>query len=141
MAIEIICLYVLWLIAVSCISYLAWRWKYANDLQLTEADLAGQRVARREQERRYDELYDAFLRLNKYNTDLQKTIQKYKNSYEECGEEVYNLFLDGKSRKELAQLYPSVAYTTICNWIRRKQKEYAHVEDLTPSSSKQAELF
>lgn len=58
------------------------------------ADLKGQKAARREQVRKYDELYDQFLRLTQYNSEMAKEVQSYKNTYEEAGDEVYALFLE-----------------------------------------------
>lgn len=57
------------------------------------ADLKGQRAARKEQVRKYDELYDQFLRLTQYNSEMAKEVQSYKNTYEEAADEVYALFL------------------------------------------------
>lgn len=69
-----------------------------DDLQAEIAalngDLKGQKAARREQVRKYDELYDQFLRLTQYNSEMAREVQSYKNTYEEAGDEVYALFLE-----------------------------------------------
>lgn len=58
------------------------------------ADLKGQKAARKEQVRKYDDLYDQFLRLTQYNSEMAKEVQSYKNTYEEAADEVYALFLE-----------------------------------------------
>lgn len=125
------------IILVAVISYFAGRKNADTDIQLLHAELEWQRLARKEQTRKYDELYDAFLRVNKYNANLKKEMQKYKNTYEECGDEVYQLFLSWKTRKEICKLYPSVAYSTICRWIRQRKEEILS----DPTNAKPAKLF
>lgn len=123
MDLAIISFIVLGAIAIAVVSYIAGAKSSSVDAQLLKAELEGQKLARKEQTRKYDELYDAFLRLNKYNTELKKQNVSLMNTYEEAGDEVYRQFLSGISRKELARIYPNVAYSTICNWIRRKREE------------------
>lgn len=84
MDIAIISFIVLGVIAVAVVSYIAGTRSSGVDIQLLKAELEGQKLARREQTRKYDELYDAFLRVNKYNTDLKKQNLSLKNSYEEA---------------------------------------------------------
>ena len=129
MAIETASLYVLWLIAVACVSYLAWRWKWATDLQLAEADLKGQRMARKEQQRKYDELYDAFLRVNKLNKDLNKKIQTLPPTYEDSANDMFTMLNMWFSRKGIAHKY-GVPYPTVCSWLRKKEKELLAVKSL-----------
>lgn len=123
MAIETVSLYVLWLIAVGVVSYLAWRWKWATDLQLTEAELRGQKMARKEQQRKYDELYDAFLRVNKLNKDLNKKIQMIPPTYEDCADDMFTMLHMWFSRHGIAEKY-GISYSTVCYWLRKKQKEH-----------------
>jgi len=103
------------------------------------ADLRGQRAARREQVRKYDELYDKFFRLSQTNSMMAREVQIHKNTYEEAADEAYALFLNGTSRKDLCKLFPKVAYSTICYWIRKKRKEAT--EWIDPMNSKQQTLI
>lgn len=146
MAIEII-----WLLPVAVVFFAAgwfiWFRKLSDkvdimgaEIALLNSELRGQKLARKEQTRRYDELYDAFLRVNQYNTELQKQNFSLKNTYEECADEIYAQFLAWKSRQELCQLYPKVAYSTLCNWIRRKRKE-ALSSEVNPNDSVQWKLL
>lgn len=123
MDITILSFVLLGAIAVAVVSYFAGVRSASDDVALLRAELEGQKLARKEQTRKYDELYDAFLRLNKYNTELKKQNISLMNTYEEAGDEIYRQFLNGVSRKELAHIYPNIAYSTICNWIRRKREE------------------
>lgn len=131
---------VLGAIAIAVVSYIAGYNKCNVDLQLLKAELEWQKLARKEQTRKYDELYDAFLRVNKYNVELKKKNISLMNTYEEAGDEVYRQFLKGVSRKELARIYPNVAYTTICNWIRRKREE-VFAQSVNPNDSVQWKLL
>lgn len=139
MDIAIVSFIVLGAIAIAVISYIVWRRTSWYDVQILRAELEWQKLARREQERKYDELYDSFLRVNQYNTELTKEVQKYKNTFGECADEVYAMFLAWYSRKELCKLYPSVAYSTLCNWIRRKKKEAE--SSVNPTTAKSKKLF
>ena len=103
------------------------------------ADLKAQKAARKEQTRRYDELYDQFFRLTQTNSEMAREVQLYKNTYAEAADEVYSLFLQGTSRQELCKMYPNVAYSTLCGWIRRKRKEA--LEPVDPATSKQGTLI
>lgn len=103
------------------------------------ADLKSQKAARKEQTRRYDELYDQFFRLTQTNSEMAKEVQLYKNTYAEAADDVYSLFLQGTSRQELCKLYPNVAYSTLCGWIRRKRREA--LEPVDPATSKQETLI
>ena len=109
------------------------------EIAALNADLKGQKAARREQVRKYDELYDQFFRLTQTNSEMAREVQLYKNTYEEAADEVYSLFLQGTSRQELCKLYPNVAYSTLCGWIRRKRKEA--LEPVDPATSKQGSLI
>lgn len=122
MAIETVSMFILWLVAVGVVSYMAWRWKWADDLHMANADLQGQRLARKEQQRKYDELYDAFLRVNKMNTDLNKKLQAIPPTYEDCADDMVTMLGMWFSRQGIAQKY-KVSYSTVCYWIRKKQKE------------------
>ena len=122
MAIETVSLYVLWLIAVAIVSYLAWRWKSSVDCQLLEADLNGQRLARKEQERKYDELYSAFLRVNKLNTELNKKIASLPPTYEDCADQMVAMLNTWFTRHEIADRF-GVNYTTACYRMRKKMEE------------------
>ena len=53
------------------------------------ADLKAQKAARKEQTRKYDELYDQFFRLTQTNSEMAREVQLYKNTYEEAADEVY----------------------------------------------------
>ena len=140
MDLAIISFIVLGAIAIAVVSYIAGAKSSSVDAQLLKAELEGQKLARKEQTRKYDELYDAFLRLNKYNTELKKQNVSLMNTYEEAGDEVYRQFLSGISRKELARIYPNVAYSTICNWIRRKREEVFE-QTVNPTDSVQWKLL
>lgn len=48
-------------------------------------------MARREQQRKYDELYDAFLRVNKLNKDLNKKIMTLPPTYEDCADDMFTM--------------------------------------------------
>lgn len=122
MAIEVISFYVLGLILVSAVSFIAGGWKYKTDIKLLEADLNGQKKARAEQCRRYDELYDAFLRVNKMNTDLSKQLNHVGSTYETCADGMVDMLNKGISRKDIA-VYYKVPYPTACLWMRRKLLE------------------
>ena len=122
MAIETVSFYVLWLVAVAVVSYLAWRWKSSVDCQLLGADLNGQRMARRELQRRYDELYDAFLRVNKLNTELNKKIASIPPTYEDCADQMVAMLNTWLTRHEIADRF-GVNYSTTCLWIRKKLDE------------------
>ena len=129
MAIETISILSLGFIAVAVASYLAGRWKWSAERQLLDADirclradLAGQDLARKSQEKKYDQLYDSFLRLNQYNTELQKRLQAKSNTYEDLGDRIYLDLLAGVSRHDLAKKY-NVNYSTLCFWIRKKKDE------------------
>lgn len=122
MAIETVSMFILWLVAVGVVSYMAWRWKWADDLHMVNADLQGQKLARKEQQRKYDELYDAFLRVNKMNTELNKKLQALPPTYEDCADDMVTMLSMWFSRQGIAQKY-KVSYSTACYWIRKKQKE------------------
>ena len=125
--------------AITCIFFKRTIDELESEIVSLTADLKGQKAARREQVRKYDELYDQFLRLTQYNSEMAKEVQSYKNTYEEAADEVYALFLEWKSRYEILKLYPRVAYSTLCGWIRRKRKEA--LEPVDPATSKQQSLI
>ena len=126
MGIETVSLYVLWLIAVGVVSYLAGNWKWSSERQLLEADLNGQKLARKEQQRQYDELYTAFLRMNKLNSGLQKKLSSLPPTYEDCADEMLAMLNTWFTRHEIADRF-GVCYSTVCYWLRKKQKEYTNV--------------
>lgn len=103
------------------------------------SDLRWQKAARKEQTRKYDDLYDQFFRLTQYNSEMAKEVQSYKNTYKEAADEVYSLYLQWKSRQELCQLYPRVAYSTICGWIIKKRKEA--LDQVDPANTTQWKLI
>ena len=105
---ETVSLYVLWLIAVGVISYVAGNWKYRDELATTKACMLGERHARYEWVRRYNDLYDLYL--------------KIPHTYENCAEEMLFMFNWWASRKEIAEKF-NVPYPTTCEWIRKKIKE------------------
>ena len=122
MSIEVISFYILWLIAIAVISYIAWRRRWAVDIQLMEADLFGQKLARKEQERKYDELYDALLRTNKLNAELHKKLASAPRTYENSADLMIKMLNSGTSRDEISKKL-GVNYSTVCYWIRKKQTE------------------
>ena len=125
--------------AITCLFFKRTIDELESEIVSLTADLKGQKAARREQVRKYDELYDQFLRLTQYNSEMAKEVQSYKNTYEEAADEVYALFLEWKTRQEILKLYPRVAYSTLCGWIRRKRKEA--LEPVDPATSKQQSLI
>lgn len=125
--------------AITCIVFKRGIDDLQAEIAALNGDLKGQKAARREQVRKYDELYDQFLRLTQYNSEMAKEVQSYKNTYEEAADEVYALFLEWKTRQEILKLYPRVAYSTLCGWIRRKRKEA--LEPVDPATSKQQSLI
>lgn len=125
--------------AITCIFFKRTIDELESEIAALNGDLKGQKAARREQVRKYDELYDQFLRLTQYNSEMAREVQSYKNTYEEAADEVYALFLEWKTRQEILKLYPRVAYSTLCGWIRRKRKEA--LEPVDPANSKQQSLI
>ena len=123
MSIEIVSLLLLWVILIAVISYLAWFWKWSTDCKLLEAELSGHKMAREAQQKKYDNLYDAFLRVNQYNTALNKKLQESSKSYETVADGMYSMFLNWKSRKEISDYY-NIPYSTTCFYIRTKKHEY-----------------
>lgn len=122
MSIEFISFYILGLIAIGVISYLAGRSKWRGDVDLLEADLLAQKLARREQQRKYDQLYDTLLRVNKLNTELNKKVQSITPKYGEVAVDMVTMLNMGFSRRAIAKKY-GVPYATVCFWIRKKAKE------------------
>ena len=67
----------------------------------------------------YNDLYDAFLRVNKHNTELQKKLDAKSRTYEDMSEIVYNLFKMWSTRRELSVQF-DIPYSTMCRWISNK---------------------
>lgn len=122
MSIEFISFYLLGLIAVGVISYLAGRSKWRGDVDFLEAELLAQKLARREQQRKYDQLYDTLLRVNKLNTELNKKVQSITPKYDDVAVDMVTMLNMGFSRRAIAKKY-GVPYVTVCFWIRKKVKE------------------
>lgn len=126
---ETTSLLILLLIAVGVLCYIAWAKRSDSlletaraDLKCADAEINWLRLSQKSQQKKYDDLYDAFLRVNQYNTNLNKRVTELSRSYESVGDEIYSKLLSWKTRKELASEY-WVPYTTLCSWIRKKQKE------------------
>ena len=99
--------------------------KYKEDrTTLLEAELEWQKLARKAQERKYDELYDSMLRVNGYNKRLRQELDWHKTFIERCGEDVYQLYVKWLSRKDIAAHYPEVGYNQICYVIREMVKKH-----------------
>ena len=141
MDIAVISIIVLCVIAVAIISFFAGLDKWRTDVTLLEADLTCQKSARKELARRYDELYDTLLRVNKSNTELQKKLNDCYNNYDNAADVVYDMYMKWYSRKELCQIYPNVAYSTLCAWIRKKKKEVLLSDSVNPNESHQGKLL
>lgn len=89
------------------------------DMNCLKAELRWQHLSRRAQEKKYDDLYDAFLRVNQYNTELQKKLDAKSRTYEDMSEIVYNLFKMWSTRRELSVQF-DIPYSTMCRWISNK---------------------
>jgi DNA invertase Pin-like site-specific DNA recombinase len=56
------------------------------------------------------------------NTDLTKKLQAVPPTYEDCADDMVTMLNMWFSRQGIAQKY-KVSYSTVCYWIRKKQKE------------------
>lgn len=83
------------------------------------AELEWQKLARKAQEKKYDELYSAMMRVNQENLRLSSPKMLTKTFNKELGDEVYRLYIQGCSRKELAKKY-GISYSYLCNIIRQR---------------------
>jgi len=85
------------------------------------AEVESQKLARKAQEKKYDELYSAMMRVNQENAKLKSPANLTKSFWKEKGDEVYRMFLQGCSRKECAKRF-GISYSHTCKIIRSKQK-------------------
>lgn len=114
-------------------------------LATTNAELEWQKLARKLQTQKYDELYTRLLAVNAQNAKLTKKLQELTNPElnpkveqevnevvkaqllshsfsKEMWDAVYNLFLRGATRREIADKY-GVSYSTICKIIMHKDRK------------------
>ena len=118
--------FIVWFIAWWILFYFVWWWTNSSKMSIMEADmnclkaeLNWQHLSRKAQEKMYDDLYDAFLRVNKHNTELQKKLDAKSRTYEDMSEIVYNLFKMWSTRRELSVQF-DIPYSTMCRWISNK---------------------
>lgn len=122
MAIEIVSIYILWLVAVAVVSYIAGRWKWSDKAVLLDAKLTSLEYSYEKKCRDYDELHDALLRVNKLNKDLNAKLQEAWNTYENCADDMWTMLKMWFSRHGIADKY-GISYSTVCYWLRKKEKE------------------
>lgn len=107
----------------------------------TNAELEWQKLARKLQTQKYDELYTRLLAVNAQNAKLTKEMhpavnpkvqvamdetvkaQLLSHSFsKEMWNAVYNLFLRGATRMQIAKRY-GVSYANVCKIIREKDRK------------------
>ena len=107
----------------------------------TNAELEWQKLARKIQQKKYDELYTRLLAVNAQNAKLTKELnpdinpkvqvamdetvkaQLLSHSFsKEMWSAVYNLFLRGATRMQIAKRY-GVSYANVCKIIREKDRK------------------
>lgn len=87
--------------------------------QAVTAELEWQKLARKEQQKRYDDLYSAMMRVNQENVKLKAPANLTKSFWKEKGDDVYRLFLQWCTRKDLAKRF-GISYPHICKIIASK---------------------
>lgn len=114
-----------------------------SGLVASNAELEWQKLARKAQTKKYDDLYAHMLAVNAQNAKLQKQLstpscsdhkvdsivdehikaQLLTHSFsKEMWSAVYNLFLRGATRKEIANRY-GVSYANVCKIIRERDRK------------------